>query len=323
MKTLIITSSLFTLAFLVVLGSGPVAQVEQNLLNAAELHLQDIDLELPKEEKTRRQKMNTRLLVDYLQNYFTESFLHETGNRITEEEVNQKIDELLRMTYGVAESPCKEYRKQVQRMSGILPLLRVYEKNPDEAESLYVKKYATALTRQEWNQLKEGFSKAGFEQTRKIIEAPLPTDEQIRSGYRWQARAQVLNQKFLDALGRSGIKFSDWRKKRFSRVQILNRDYFEEETLSSLFESAPIDSMGNFNKKTSSKIKQAADVLVASRSEIHQKATAEKAATTSSPVNTLPEPAPSKTPPSRWLWLGLLFLFLLILIGALVRVTRR
>ena len=290
MKTLIITSSLFTLAFLVVLGSGPVAQVEQNLLNAAELHLQDIDLELPKEEKTRRQKMNTRLLVDYLQNYFTESFLHETGNRITEEEVNQKIDELLRMTYGVAESPCKEYRKQVQRMSGILPLLRVYEKNPDEAESLYVKKYATALTRQEWNQLKEGFSKAGFEQTGKIIEAP-PTDEQIRSGYRWQARAQVLNQKFLDALGRSGIKFSDWRKKRFSRVQILNRDYFEEETLSSLFESAPIDSMGNFNKKTSSKIKQAADVLVASRSEIHQKATAEKAATTSSPVNTLPEPA--------------------------------
>ena len=224
--------SIFCLESLV---AEPVARVGESLIEPESLHLVWIDPNLSNQDASTVRQQNTRALVNYLENYFTERYLEETGNQITEDEVEQKIDELLVLTYGTAEKPSEEYGKQVKRMAEIVPLLKAYTKDPQKAEKLYTEHYTNSLSRSEWDQLKGGISATGLEQTMKFIDSKLPTDGQIREGYRGQAYAHVLNQKFLDVWGRTSIKFSDWRKERFSEVQILDADYFEIEQLTAWF----------------------------------------------------------------------------------------
>lgn len=225
----------FIVLQLVSLGAESVVRIGDQLLSSKDLSLTEITETLSEEEKVELRNKQTRRLARHLENYFAERYLQEAGNPVTDEEVNQKIDEFLVMTYGTAAKPSNEYGKQVEMMAKIAPLLKLYVEDTEKAEKSYTENYTSYLSRLEWDQLKEGISVTGLEQTLEFIEAPLPTDEQIREGYRWQAHAHVLNQKFTETLNTSNIKYSDWRKERFSQVEILNADYFEIVQLAAWF----------------------------------------------------------------------------------------
>ena len=218
-----------------ILGAEPVAKVGDRFIEAETLHLVQIAPNLSIESASSVRQQNTRALVSYLESYFTERYLEETGNPITEDEVEEKIDELLKQTYGSAGYTSDEYSKQIQQMAEIAELLTIYERSPEEAEIAYAERYSENLTASDWEQMKKSYSKAGLEEMKRIIEAPLPSEYQVRSAYRGQARAHVLNQKFSDVWGRTDIRYSDWRKKRFSQVEIFDADYFEIEKLSAWF----------------------------------------------------------------------------------------
>lgn len=234
--------ALFILSQFVSLSAEPVVSIGEHLIESESLHLVQIDSSLSNEDTATVKQQNTRMLVSYLENYFSERYLEDTDNQVTENEVEQKIDELLVLTYGTSEKPSEEYGKQVKRMAEIVPLFKVYTEDPEMAEKLYSENYSNSLTRREWDQFKEGISATGLEQTMRFLKSELPTDKRIREGYRGQAYAQVLNQKFLDVLGSTDLKYSDWRKERFSQVQILDVNYFEIEQLTAWFgydESSP------------------------------------------------------------------------------------
>lgn len=217
------------------LSAEPIAKVGDLSIKAESLHLIEVDQSLSHEEVSALKEQNTRALVSYLENYFIEQYLEDAGNPVTKDEVEQKVDELLLMTYGTAKNPSEEHGKQVKRMAEIFPLLKIHIEEPEKAEKLYSENYSGILSRSEWDQLKRETSAFGLEQISKVIESKLPTDEEIRNGYGGQAYASVLNVKFTDTWGDTDLKYSDWRKERFSEVQILNADYFEVEKLTAWF----------------------------------------------------------------------------------------
>lgn len=217
------------------LAAEPVARVGGSFIEAETLHLVQIAPNLSSESASAVRQQNTRALVSYLESYFTERYLEETGNPITGDKVEEKIDELLMQTYGPSGYTSDKYGKQIQQMAKVAELLTIYERSPEEAEAIYAEKYSETLAASYWEQMKNSYSKAGLEQMREIIEAPLPSESQVRSAYRGQAHAHVLNRKFLDVWGRTDTKYSDWRKERFSKVEILEVNYFEMEQLVAWF----------------------------------------------------------------------------------------
>jgi hypothetical protein len=254
-----------------------------------------------------------------LENYFTERYLQETGNQITEGEVEQKIDELLEQTYPSGYTS-DEYRKQIQQMADIAELLTIYERSPEEAEVVYSEKYSETLTASEWGQMKNSYSKAGLEEMKKIIAAPLPSESQVRSAYRGQAYAHVLNQKFLDVWGSTNLKYSDWRKARFSEVQILNADYFEIEQLTAWFgyDESRRDKMENTKPVVTNPAAAApATELVQVVKEVTPPELAKEELAEPTSIEIVEETPEQSS--NWWLWL----IGLLVVVGGLALVLRR
>ena len=311
--------ALFILAQFVSLSAEPVVSIGEHLIESESLHLVQIDSSLSNEDTATVKQQNTRMLVSYLENYFSERYLEDTDNQVTENEVEQKIDELLVLTYGTSEKPSEEYGKQVKRMAEIVPLLKVYTEDPEMAEKLYSENYSNSLTRREWDQLKEGISATGLEQTMRFLKSELPTDKRIREGYRSQAYAQVLNQKFLDVLGGTDLKYSDWRKERFSQVQILDVNYFEIEQLTAWFgydESSP--EKENF-KQVASGIPSAPPVE--ETVETVEEITAPEPSTEAPAKVVVAEPIEEnlEQSPNWWLWL----VGAVVVIGGILKVCRK
>jgi hypothetical protein len=300
------------------LSAQPVAKIGDLSIKAESLHLIEVDQSLSHEEVSALKQKNTRALVSYLENYFIEQYLEDAGNPVTGDEVEQKVDELLLMTYGTAENLSEEYGKQVKRMAEILPLLKAHIEEPEKAESLYSENYSGILSRSEWDQLKRETSSFGLEQTIKVIESKLPTDEDIRNGYRGQAYASVFNEKFSDVWGNTDLKYSDWRKERFSEVQILDADYFDVEKLTAWFgydrSSAEIEDV----KQVVSEIPATPPAPEAE--EVAQEPTARQPATEKpdevKTPDTTEEPVEQS---SNWLWL----IGLLVVVGGLAVVVGR
>lgn len=257
--------TLFIIIQFISVSAEPIARIGENLLESESLNLVKIDASLSHKDTSALKHQNTRALISYLENYFIERYLEDAGNQVTENEVEQEIDKLLVLTYGTSEKPSEEYGKQVKWMTEILPLLKVYSEDPKMAEKLYTEHYANSLTRPEWNQLKEGITATALEQTMRFIYSELPTDEQIREGYRGQAYAHVLNQKFLDMWGRTDLKYSDWRNERFLQVKILNSDFFEIEKLAAWFgydvSSAKIENSEQVVTSIASVVEEIEDVV--------------------------------------------------------------
>lgn len=214
----------------------PVIKVGDNFIDSSELNLGSITPDLSDEEKFAMRQQNTRALIGYLEQLFTEQYLEETSNKITEVDENLKIDESIKQTHGSHGFTPEKYKQQFNQMADIAELLEIYERSQEEAELVYSQKYADTLTRAEWDQIKQSYSKSGFQEMEKSIAAAISSESQIQLAHKeGQARTHVLNQEFSDVWSRLDMKYSDWREERFSEVQILIPSYFEAETLASLF----------------------------------------------------------------------------------------
>ena len=236
MKTkLIIVFVVFYQLSISILSSKAILKIEDSFLDFNSLPLTEIDSSFSYEESLVKRRKNTRSIINYLESFFMEKYLQETGNKVQEKEVEERIDKLLFLTYGTAENPSKKYKEQLEKMAEIAPLLEVYGEDPEKAEKLYNEDYKNVISAVDWTQLKSGFSPEGFEQTKIFINAKIPTDEEIREGYRSQAYAYLLNQKFLEVLSLTGVNYSDWRNERFSGVEVLDANHFEVEMLTALF----------------------------------------------------------------------------------------
>lgn len=221
-----------------VLNANPAARIEDTLIDSEMLDLVTINPNLSDQEAATLKKENARILIGYLESYFMERYCEETFNQVTMDEVEQEIDDLLNQAYqefGPNGSVTEKYNKHTQQIALLADLLTIYERNPQEAEIAYLKKYTEMLTPTQWDQIKRNYSKSSLEAAKRVINAPIPTEAEIRAQYRHRAYSQVLNKKFMDELGREKIKYSNWVKERFPKVQILNADYFDLEILSHYF----------------------------------------------------------------------------------------